>query len=707
MSTRKRRTLIIGGGAIAAAGTTIGSTPASAASFEVTNLNDSGTGSLRQAIIDANAAAGSDVITFQAGLTGTIALTTGQLSISDAVDIQGPGQAIITVSGSNSSRVFYLYAKATTIDVSISGLSIMQGAANIGGGVFNFDERLTLDHVTISDNHTSGDGGGLWADGFNQVLTLRDSILTGNTSLDDGGGVYIEDTGGLALFERTQISGNTAADKGGGIYLYDPDHDVTFLNSTISGNTAGTKGGGVYLYSADAGTTTFDHTTISGNTAAVGGGAYLYKVDLPMLFVDSTISGNHATSNSGGGVFLYVTSSAYLTFAQTTIANNTSNGAGGGGLWLQDGSVQLSGSLIADNTNASTAGNDVGVGASAAIQADFSLVEDPDTVVLAGANNITGVDPQLGTLQNNGGLTETQLPALASGAVNTGDPAFIPPPTDDQRGSPRVVNGIIDIGSVEVVAPPLPDAYVTAEDTPITINAPGVLGNDPNPPSQTATIGIPAVNGIVVLNPDGSFTYTPNPNFNGADSFTYVATGPIGPTGTAMVDIDVTPVNDEPVGSDDTVEAVAGAGPVQIQPLANDTDPDGDPLTITSVTQGSQGTVSFAGNIITYTPAAGASGTDSFTYDVTDGTVTRTVTVHITVAAAPTTTATPTTAATIPPTTAPTTPPSLATPTIAELPATGAGSGSSTGLALGLLGAGVVLTAASRRRKDASHRGPN
>src|SRR3954465_3623159 len=84
-------------------------TPAEAATFTVTNLNDSGPGSLRQAISDANNAAGPDVVTFQAGLTGTITLATGQLYISDSVNVQGPGQSVVTVNGNNASRVFYVY----------------------------------------------------------------------------------------------------------------------------------------------------------------------------------------------------------------------------------------------------------------------------------------------------------------------------------------------------------------------------------------------------------------------------------------------------------------------------------------------------------------------------------------------------------------------------------------------------------------------
>src|SRR5205085_3631213 len=95
---RKQPEKVLVSGAALALGVGLGlGAPAEAATFTVTNLNDSGPGSLRQAIDDANGAGGPDVITFQAGLTGTITLTSGQLDLYDSVDIQGPGASAITV----------------------------------------------------------------------------------------------------------------------------------------------------------------------------------------------------------------------------------------------------------------------------------------------------------------------------------------------------------------------------------------------------------------------------------------------------------------------------------------------------------------------------------------------------------------------------------------------------------------------------------
>src|SRR5215470_11221061 len=99
--------------------------------FHVTTLADGGAGSLRDAVARANAQAGADVIVFQEGLTGTIALTGGQLDLTDDLTINGPGADKLTVSGGNASRVFPVEAGET---VSLSGLTIIGGKAGSGNG---------------------------------------------------------------------------------------------------------------------------------------------------------------------------------------------------------------------------------------------------------------------------------------------------------------------------------------------------------------------------------------------------------------------------------------------------------------------------------------------------------------------------------------------------------------------------------------------
>src|SRR3954454_16605400 len=251
---------------------------AAGATFTVTNLNDSGAGSLRDAVASANTTAGADVITFQPGLTGTILLTTGELSLYDAVDIQGPGAATITVSGNNASRIFYIYSVANApIDVTISGLTVTNGSDVDGGGaIIDWGENLTLDHVVVSNSTTDGSGGGVSKEAAPGPLHILDSTISGN-SASLGGGVFFYRNDAPADIQDSVISNNTASTSGGGIYFYSIAADVTISRTTISGNHSDCCGGGIFLYDTDAGTLTIDHTTISGNTAtSEGGGIYLY-----------------------------------------------------------------------------------------------------------------------------------------------------------------------------------------------------------------------------------------------------------------------------------------------------------------------------------------------------------------------------------------------------------------------------------------------
>jgi hypothetical protein len=438
------------------------SQPVDAATIPVTNLNDAGAGSLRQAIVDANGAAGTDTIIFQEGLTGTITLTMGQLAITDSVDIEDPG-AVITVSGNNASRVFYIYSTAAEIDVSISGLTITAGSATIGAGIANLNENLTLDGVTITNNTATADGGGLWASGNSELsslvmdLTIRTSMISGNTAGLSGGGISIGDTGGLLLIQNTVISGNTATNgAGGGVFFYAPDNNTTIEDSTISGNTSQTGGGGIFLYFADVGTHTIRQTTISGNTTGSGGGGAFFDSAFanPVVLENSTISGNTVTACDGGGVFFgYTTASSVR---HTTVASNSATGTGGG-MVANIGAVTVDHTIVADNTVGGV-GDDLGtpLSPSGSFAVSFSLIEAPGTAdITDNGGNAPNVDPQLGALANNGGPTLTHLPANASPAVNAGNAAFVPPPSTDQRGLTRIVGTAIDIGAVETIVVPV------------------------------------------------------------------------------------------------------------------------------------------------------------------------------------------------------------------------------------------------------------
>ncbi|MGH9456052.1 MAG: beta strand repeat-containing protein, partial [Thermoanaerobaculia bacterium] len=165
------------------------------------------------------------------------------------------------------------------------------------------------------------------------------------------------------------------------------------------------------------------------------------------------------------------------------------------------------------------------------------------------------------------------------------------------------------------------DSFSTTEDAPLTVSAPGVLANDTDVESSvlTAVLVSGTSNGTLSLNADGSFSYTPNADFSGSDSFTYKASDGTNVSNVATVTISVGVVDDPPTASPDSATTDSGV-PVSINVLANDSDPDSETLTLSSNTSPSNGSVSCsAAGVCTYTSNAGFSGTDSFTYTVTDG----------------------------------------------------------------------------------------
>ncbi len=439
---------------------------ATAATFTAANLSDSGPNSLRQAVLDANAAPGADAVSFAPGLTGTIMLTSGEIRITDSLVVNGPGAAVLTVDAGDHSRIFHVEntAAAVPIDATLSGLTLTRGSVTTGAGgaVFADSENLTILNSVISDSVSglaqdpplAGCGGnvGFFGDGGG-TLRIMDSALTGGEAIDlgpsFGGNLCI--VAGQLIVERSSFSGGQAR-TGGGLYVDSLTGDSTISSSTISGNQGFEAGGGIAVPLLGA-ALTIDSSTISGNTAGnpgleqagFGGGIYLDQSSLRV--VNSTISGNQATGY-GGGISFGGFGNNSLLLRLTTVSNNTA-GRKGGGLAISNPSaaVQLDHSIVANGAPQDLSA--VFSGTSATLTANYSLIEAPGDSILVGANNLIGIDPLLGSLANNGGPTLTQRPLAGSPVIDAGNPAIPSPPATDQRGFARIFGAAIDLGSVE------------------------------------------------------------------------------------------------------------------------------------------------------------------------------------------------------------------------------------------------------------------
>jgi filamentous hemagglutinin family protein len=171
--------------------------------FTVTNNADSGAGSLRQAVSDANSSAGADNIAFASGTNGTpIVLTSGELVVSDpdGLTITGNGVSETIIDGNNASRVF----NVTKGDITFENLTIRNGKTTGNGGGILASGNVTLNNATVSGNKASINGGGISA---NKNVTLTNSTVSGNTAGVAGGGIL---AGSTVTLTNSTVSGNTA-----------------------------------------------------------------------------------------------------------------------------------------------------------------------------------------------------------------------------------------------------------------------------------------------------------------------------------------------------------------------------------------------------------------------------------------------------------------------------------------------------------------
>jgi hypothetical protein len=471
--------------------------------FTVTDLGDAGVGSglqgdLRYAINTANSNADlSNRIIIQPGLTGTITLTQDKFVISKALEVDGPGADLLTVSGNRASGVFDITAPAGQA-VLLSGLTIADGTGAgevdgfiAGGGLFNDAATVVLDRTTFSRNTVppgSNVGGGGAIFNFHGTMTLNANTITDNHA-DNAPGVAINNQGTMTIHNST-VSGNSGSQIqstiNNGIYGYEAkmtiDHSLiadnggplangstltltdsrvshntgifggglfnggnaTLTNATITDNSATGTGGGIFNI---GGQLTVTGGTIAGNTALYAGGIYTGAGTLQVT--NSTISGN-TSEREGGGIYY---DSGFMELTSTTITLNTTTStlyAGGGGIYADGALALLRNTIVAANQSALT-GPDVD---GQVVSLGHNLVGQTDDSTGWVATDLTGtsdtpLDPHLGPLQDNGGPTQTHALFLGSPALNKGDSSLLN--STDQRGTVRVSSFShgIDIGAFQ------------------------------------------------------------------------------------------------------------------------------------------------------------------------------------------------------------------------------------------------------------------
>ncbi len=486
------------------------------APFVVTTLDDELDGnyspddiSLREALELTTLQEYGDIIEFDPSLSGGTLLldpALGQIEIAGDVEINGLGAANLTIDANQNSRVFYIGPALST--VVLRGMTITGGliSGNFGGGIKNPSSYLTIEDSVITGNQATGGplgaGGGVYSEGY---LTLRNCTISDNSSTGRGGGVSVRTHDGV--FVNCLIENNSSALGGGGINA--DGEQMTIDHCTITGNSALSSGGGIECggdslsvvdciitentasagggISNTAGILTIQRSRITDNEATgIGGGGGIYCGGLSrMRILDSSICLNFAENGTGGGIQTF--SGTWI--SNTTIAANLSTGYGGGICFEMAGNALDPNVVVRNSTivgNVAPAGSGVYANNNCSPEVhntviavnflfDLSILDvagdfDPasshnfisaidGSTGLAGNNSIYGVvgdplDPVMMPLVTDPAILPYYEIAPNSPLIDAGDNALALDPNGsplvtDQIGSQRILSGTVDIGAIE------------------------------------------------------------------------------------------------------------------------------------------------------------------------------------------------------------------------------------------------------------------
>ena len=580
---------------------------------------------------------GSFTYTSDANWHGTDSFT---FRAYDGWDYSSPATVTITVTGVNDDPVANddtgTINSPVTIDVLSNDIDVDGDTLTVTGitqpahgtVVDNGDGTLTytLDAgyegedsftYTISDGH-----------GGTDTATVRVTFMPTAWANQDIGGVG---AGGSASYSA---AAGTYTVIGSGIGVRDSSDEFHYLYQTLDGdgeiyahvlsvdNTyAWAQAGLMIRQSLDAGSqnvlmaiTPTMGTSFQSRSIAGGGTSYTDPLDgvaapywLRLVRTGDTFSGYRSADGTNWSLL----DSATIGMSETVYIGLAVSSLKEGGLCTAEfGNVTVIGGADPNQ-------NPVAVNDSATTDEDTAVTvgvlandtdPDEDALVISGFS-----DPAHGTVSDNGDGTLTYTPA----ANYHGSDSFTYT-VSDGRGGTDTATVNVTVSSVNDDPVAVNDSAATDEDNAVTIS---VLASDTDV-DQGDTLAVSsftqATHGTVSDNGDGTLTYTPVANYHGSDSFTYTVSDGRGGTDTATVNVTVSSVNDTPVALDDTAVTPQNAS-IVVNVLDNDTDADGDTLTVVGITQAAGGSVANNGDgTLTYTPGAGFFGRDSFTYTVSD-----------------------------------------------------------------------------------------
>jgi hypothetical protein len=397
---------------------------------------------------------GGGTLTFACG-SATIVLTAGQLpTITKTTIVDGGGK--ITLSGGNSSRLFYVSAGAA---LTLKNLTVTRGFHDGDGGAIRNDGTLTIINCTFFLNETTlnGSGGAIVSYG---PLNIANSAFHKNKAANGGalfprfaaavttitgssfyenetsspvngwGGAMLLWDGAVMTMTNSSLTNNSAQD-GGAVFVHVASHFAA-INSTIADNVVGVAG--------NSAINSEGYVALSGVTVSGNAGMGIYNRSIAVL-TNVTLSGN-----GGSGI----RSQQRMELMNVTAKNNAQYGIHDDGPSLVARNLLLVGNFLSN--------------CAGPLVAPFSLSTDGSCGFGAGRDSIPVLLP---VLANNGGPTLTHLPPAGSAAIDNG--SGVGAPAIDQRGFPRPAGGAVDVGAVEV-QPPTATPTKTPTHTPTRTN---------------------------------------------------------------------------------------------------------------------------------------------------------------------------------------------------------------------------------------------
>jgi Right handed beta helix region len=324
------------------------------ATFIVTNLADDGTGSLRDAVAQANDRTGADVITFKPGLTGMIPVLAGQMIVTDTLTIKGPGAEEVALSAMNSSRMFFAFDGDVTKDspLSISGLSLFAGSFSGSGGAISSQESLTIKGCVLMDNRSDESGGAI--DVFEQDgnvpldVDIRNCTFRFNAAAEAGGAVSVTVTGAVTL--KGNVFNTNAAARGGAAFVEGGAEKPVLLQNCRFISNGADQDGAVSVDGEVDGTVIVRDSHFADNSSTVAGSGAV-TVNGGNAIVERSVFIRN-TSQAGTGA-LQLDEISSLLIRSSKFLDNGAEGPGGGALTFSladDGSARIIASIITGNT---------------------------------------------------------------------------------------------------------------------------------------------------------------------------------------------------------------------------------------------------------------------------------------------------------------------------------------------------------------------